>query len=1447
MDFPEARGVFGNINSDSSPANIPNGGVLDAHNTTVTYDERNTGGERKPITGNTFKFELGTGTLAQSKIVRIIPSALILDGQPHDISLDFYNRISTTPAASGQTGTFTGTTIAAFKTFIDGLVTASTFTYTSAIGPIICVDYTFATEDCIITTDNPDYEITLYTVQELITSDEAGGEMHKVGDKNVGAYTYIWSCNKEELPSSGFALGEMGRATYDENYDVWTYTRLIQSKELTFLKTRPFDDPKIEVNFNKHQCYTTDGNISPKAFYADIIPSRFSLNGGATVLTADNKDVDLSKIFYNDGACKINMCGEQRTITSINNTTKQITVTAPFSQSFQSALIDIEDICLEYRYNTGYGLNYDYIAQETNQVIVPDVMKITDANVIGGGRVMSGNKRYIVRGVTTGLEEYGWSRLSSVVNVYSEFPSPTVVGDVTSVETGKSVTLNVSGIDTSLFKYIDLAVINYNSGLPSGEILKRIDVSAREIKVTHLGTEAVSPLDLDQITDTSLFIASAQTNAVSDNGILLGNVEFATPSNFQPFCLAIKHYVRRAVLPETPSTIKSNGTAFALTYGEYQNPRNVFYAGSGMLNELYRVGLRITETSGVVSTWWVDDMVIDANTANITAGKIWNGMVLSDRRLGAIANYDLTDANFNPYYFYLTLVPDWTILVNGKPARESIKTIEVVMAQVTIRSVVACGMAIPSTSFYADGVALAAGFRRPPYLYNNKIEAQLDRNIAQLYFPDALLGQTEIQYAPGDQLWVYGRQTPVLDGVTGTYRYQLYSGDLSTGGITGISQKINISHLQPVNKFQQVVLSNVFYQNASGASGATPTAWAHENAIGVKFSGGATINHNGAVSDTTPLYYVQYYKPFAYNSPDDCKYGTVYNTIYYPIGTTIIDVTASTGDIDVVLNDVFTQSFHFKEMYPIKQTGVYTTTGNGVGFTFYCQNVANTQMRAYDADNTGLRLYPNSYKMFAPDIAASVWLSYKWVDDTTIIQDEFSYDPSYTYRTLLQPEIGQNPELPVQAKQENVILYSLNKARNSVADSYRFIPPANRHYLDSVYGGITDLFVRQSEVYALQPFNNQRLFYNERGQLQTNPDLLTVVGSGDPMNLDGRSITRYGCMHQNSVIKGLTDNGDDVYCYFDAVNLTFVRFGGDGINPVSFTKDYAFDTENKTKWAIRHTKNYKFGITSVFDIARREYLTSVRGQKIVPDYTPITYTVGQVVASTVAYVPNYYSLDKTLYKAKVSGALPPPSGTANDPNWTFVELSDTDYFSWTTFCYSEITKGLSSYYDFVPRSFIQHSTYFLTPMPLENGQNKIYSHEDGLFCRWWEDSGVYFQADPTVEVPFIGGDPVQDKKWIYIQTDSTVAPDRVDFTLIDSTNKTHLTESEFTKRRVGKWTAPIKRDTTVSVDNPSGLNSLSTSPMRSKVLKVLFNFGDSQIVRALRNIIINSRILDKKT
>ena len=124
-------------------------------------------------------------------------------------------------------------------------------------------------------------------------------------------------------------------------------------------------------------------------------------------------------------------------------------------------------------------------------------------------------------------------------------------------------------------------------------------------------------------------------------------------------------------------------------------------------------------------------------------------------------------------------------------------------------------------------------------------------------------------------------------------------------------------------------------------------------------------------------------------------------------------------------------------------------------------------------------------------------------------------------------------------------------------------------------------------------------------------------------------------------------------------------------------------------------------------------------------------------------------------------------------------------------------------------------------------------------------SGDYYESAATIKIPFNPA-PIETKKWVYTVTDSSVVPFRMDFESVDDGKISYLTEAEFTDRR-DNYVAPIKNDSTVTVDNPSGLNSLHTGPLRSKVLTLLYDFGTSQVSKVLRRISVKARILDKNS
>ena len=178
MDISEERQVTGNMDSDSDLSKIPNPNIVETHNTRVSVGEENTQGVRTPIIGTALPFAIGDALPQQSKIIRVFPQATILDSTNHTISIVVVNRAALPVTGGAASGAFNGATLANFKTFFDGLITGLAYTYTSVVNATTgSVDYTLATEDLIITSSNPTYELDFYTVQELIFAVQAGGNL----------------------------------------------------------------------------------------------------------------------------------------------------------------------------------------------------------------------------------------------------------------------------------------------------------------------------------------------------------------------------------------------------------------------------------------------------------------------------------------------------------------------------------------------------------------------------------------------------------------------------------------------------------------------------------------------------------------------------------------------------------------------------------------------------------------------------------------------------------------------------------------------------------------------------------------------------------------------------------------------------------------------------------------------------------------------------------------------------------------------------------------------------------------------------------------------------------------------------------------------------------------------------------------------------------------------
>jgi hypothetical protein len=1487
MQLDEDHSVWGNMNLDVDAEQVKSPEIRESHNTQVIAEAENTQLVRQPVKGTALPYDLGSVPDTQDKIIRFTPSLSALTGT--DITLFFEDR--DTSILSEETGTFSGSSLSDFKTFIDGLITAAGFSYTSATVGTYAVDYTFTDVDLTITCDT--VEITVE--QELIAAAEGGGVLQPINMVEYEGFQYVWSCNKSAMPSTGYAVGEIGRAYLDENYNTWNYTRLLRSKEFRFLTTAQLDTPKPEKNNYKISIYYTGDNNPPRLAYFQTFPTTFSLDATKTIISPDSSGFDVSKINYLSGVT-VRVCGESKTVSSINTSNNTITVSSAFSKRFEGFVLDIQDMALNIKY-AGGEYSYDNVNRDISHILNIPTPIISDAIELNGGSIKGGNKTYIVRGITADLNIGKWSRIGKNINIYPDSPSPETVGSKDNEVTDKMVQLTISQIN-SRFKYIDIAVIEYFGQSVSGTILKRVSVTSETVNILHFGNEVNSEvLDLNEVTDVSIALDKAYTNEIVDNSYVLGNITQSQPPNLQDYFITVTHAIGREVLPVTPTAKDS--------YGEYMNPENVYNRGSYMYNETYRIGAFCEFANGSNATYYIDDIRIDSSAINISAGTSFNGTILPNRRTSTVSDADITDSTPFPYTFFIEFEIDFNylyqfgltrieivrspivpeVILNGLAVPTS-KVLEVPIevtgnttsGSQTIENINTSGLSlgmwvsnsigqeygqivlidVPNNAIVTSLAAAAtivgvqfkiyanlAGSRRPFLLQAAAaISQNLDYFTVTFHSPDNIYGVSSYTFRDGDKIRVIPHSLPKTTTLYSGSLYIQTKGNYTINGDTDYTAGVDIIDSATVTKYASAVLQtvpvNLRFDNIISTGTSPDAIWVGERTLVLSLD--SQITSYIPTGTQRPIFAAQIYRELPYINPNICKYGKVSLSTYEPFGGLYTGPLTGTQTLKVYGRHVFTQLSYFKAIYPVNLSP-YTATTTGAGYSMYTQNIGNIQMRSYDPSSTTTKMYPNSFRL--GDIQN--WLSYKYIDGTTIISEQLSYDQSYNYNSLLQNTIGYDNELPISGVENTAVVWSDFKVQNSIFDGYRLFRAGNKKYLNNTEGAIICLAKKGSELYAYQERANYRLFFNTRAEFQGTQSVEVVVGEGAIMNRDGVKITGFGCTHRESLIRARSRSGDDVHYYFDGRTKSIVRSAGDGITVLSQDRNIQSFMNKNAVWAsMYHNPTGGFGVHGVYDQGRRQILMTFRGQKRVEDYIYKSYAIGDVVADTTPYQNNFYTLNKILYKSKKNGFLPQPTGLASDVNWEFVPLTDSDYYSWFTIAYSEFTQGFTTFYDFVPKIYGNYLTSFTSSRPVDGTENNIYLHNKGELCKFWDLSGEALEAAPTLSF-YMNRTVGVPKRWQLAIAKTNEVPHRIDFECLDANIVTYLTQDKFKQLRKGFWEAPIENDSTVTVDNPNGRTDLKTAQPISSVLKVTYNFGtENQNQKLLNFFKVLARDLPKR-
>ena len=1081
---------------------------------------------------------------------------------------------------------------------------------------------------------------------------------------------------------------------------------------------------------------------------------------------------------------------------------------------------------------------YETINTETKLIIsdTPVECKFLSQSQ-SGGNLKSGNWRYSVRFLSESLSPTDWIDLINPISVFNtstvDDPKKIFGGDVNAL-TSKINKFQVTGLLPGVFKFVELAGINYGETTINDSLIIRRDTlseSQEIILLEHTGNETGTDLVASTLNKRNVNYTTAKNITEIDSRLVLSNLRTAQITDLSEWAQTFEHSIKVKTLNSVGDT--------GINFGEYQDPDNVHKFVGYMHNETYRFAVKVRfKTGGFSQSFFIDDITI--NTDNTTP---------DGRRISGLPNFDLTNSGAIPTEIKVAFIEfsniDLDFLIDGIKVRELIDEIIFERAEV-IPEVLATGIMILAIKNATENddfeflpftqdtignfplVSTAGSINR--YQNGRNIQVTPVHNVfigtfptmGTFYSPDLFYKNREIFFQSNDKLLNFGgtgtaglsKTTSGFSGFNNYYRQfggQFNGFDTLSINDTGILEKGTIITVGGQKYSSDLKLTRI------SSSGLKQTFfWEMEKGLVIQTKN--NISERGTAGIDKGLRYCQYFRE------QQNKYGKKETTLYIPTGTVFRLNSSSpsiieTGVIEVFGGDVFTQKTYFKYKYGIDGTTADQRWGTG-GLTFYSQNRVNTQMRRKDT------LTDNDF----PQTDAEDWLKLQ-------PSPEFFYNKGYNIRNDINVNVAFDQVRKTPTKFPVRIAFSDLKPQGSFVDSFRQFPPLNFKDLDPASGEIVHMANGNGELLTWQQRKFQRQFFNTRGTLQLNDASEILLGSGAVLNRDGQTLTNYGTSHKWSVIKGKSSKGHDTFYWINAELKKAIRFGFDGAISIADIKGMQSFFANNLRWVSDDDiPLIGKGINGVWDDRNAEVIWGVNGsiknekfdeeKQYFRDRKTIVEFEGQLFITTKKTI---------ILFGNILGFLPILIGTK--PNtlngWALISEDDNNFINKYTIVYNEFKDGFTTFFSFLPRIFLKWEDTYLTPRQTSN-VGSVYTHDKGDFTSWYDG-----EVEEDANIEGVINKHTEEEKWMEaIKVNSDIVPKRIEFET--SKHKSFLNDTEF-ETREGFHFSSIKEDSTIN-----GKNDGDTSLLHGKFLKIKFIF-EKKISQKLFNFVVKFRISPRLT
>jgi hypothetical protein len=157
--------------------------------------------------------------------------------------------------------------------------------------------------------------------------------------------------------------------------------------------------------------------------------------------------------------------------------------------------------------------------------------------ISGGGAILGGVLQAAYRLITSDGKQTLISPPSNLIHIVSDsenlIQSAQYTGDISSIDTGKSITIEIDTTNYSDFDKIELIIVRHTNltGTPEVFAVEQLSINgASTVEFTYTGTETTVPIELLEYTTKSFAFKTCKTLAQKDSSLVVSNIKGSSVS-----------------------------------------------------------------------------------------------------------------------------------------------------------------------------------------------------------------------------------------------------------------------------------------------------------------------------------------------------------------------------------------------------------------------------------------------------------------------------------------------------------------------------------------------------------------------------------------------------------------------------------------------------------------------------------------------------------------------------------------------------------------------------------------------------------------------------------------------------------------------------------------------------------------------------------------------------